>query len=66
MASGRLTARTIRDEDIHALRDAARQAGDTELARTCNRALSRRGGRGDCAKVIAWAREEATWAERFA
>jgi hypothetical protein len=54
-----LTARTITDNDIRLLMDAAGSHGDTSMVEVCRRALARRGGRGRCAEVISWARAEA-------
>jgi len=53
-----LTARTITDAEIEALMDAAGAHGDASLYETCRRALMRRGGRGDCARAVNWARAE--------
>lgn len=47
-----LTARTITDAQIEAYRTAAGQAGDLDAVRICDRALRRRGGRGEVAEWI--------------
>jgi len=47
-----ITARTITDAMIRALSDEACSAGDDEQVTICDRALARRGGRGECANVI--------------
>jgi hypothetical protein len=64
MKSPALTARTVTDDDIRALMDAAGAHGDASLVETCTRALARRGGRARCAEVISWARAEAERSER--
>lgn len=50
--TGKLTARTITDKQIRDLRSEAAAAGDSDLVRVCDRALARRGGRGECARAI--------------
>lgn len=47
------TARTITDRQIELLLAEAEAHGDAGMARTCRRALARRGGRGECAAAIA-------------
>lgn len=51
-----MTARTITDSQIRALRAEAGAHGDAAMVRTCDRALAGRGGRGECARAIADAR----------
>ena len=48
----RLTARTITDRQIESFRIAAGEAGDHEAVRICDRALARRGGRGEVADML--------------
>jgi hypothetical protein len=52
MTTRTITARTITDPMIRALRDEAAAAGDEEQVKICDRALARRGGRGECAAAI--------------
>jgi hypothetical protein len=59
MTTERLTARTITDDDIRTLMDAAGLYGDDALLEICKRALAGRGGRGECAEVLNWGRAEA-------
>ncbi len=47
-----LTARTITDAQIKRLREDAKEAGDRELVRTCDRALKGGGGKAECAAAI--------------
>lgn len=56
MPTNTLSARTITDDQIRALRDEAGAAGDTDMVRICDLALARRGGRGLCADAIIAAR----------
>jgi hypothetical protein len=57
-----LNARSISDRQIRALRAKSAQNGDLEILKICEKALKRRGGRGDCADAINLAADTA-WAD---